>query len=370
MSSADATSNEVKPVVSIPTPSTFTVTDYDIDASQQVVKDKHGKAVPGGKFTSWITTPKGTPRIFCLKNVRIAYAPKPLGMPTGVEPSVDAMGNLFYGKNDFQPWEKLGLTMYLDLPEHAADIAALQELSSHFIRIMYDRRVKLFKDSKLTADAISTKFTSRFVRDAVEDADPEKCRPATAYAAIYGWAQQIKRASVVAWGPEDNRQSFIDECEFDPMLVGAAPGGRVKPTNFSLRMRDSSDKIEGSMKVCPLRADNSIFGTSPEVTDDRGRIVYRKISPADLTEDSRADVYIDPYAFAFPSIRPALKVIGIEFDRADPKPKKTFKAAEVPVTDEDEEAALAYVRRKSLALAEAAETATEEPLAGKRAREE
>ena len=168
------------------------------------------------------------------------------------------------------------------------------------------------KDGIKTVLDVKKKFSTALYKTKGEGAE----QTYEVHAKISGWAPVIDSATI---GTEKWQGRTFEVCHSVKYLaIEMMPS---TSTVFVLRMRHpETGKLLRYLRSVPLRTDGTLDSKAPFQLDERGRKMWRRVGPQDITRDSVCDCIVDPVGVNFgtsPSMK--LNLLFVVFDRAAPK---------------------------------------------------
>ena len=245
---------------------------------------------PGG-FSFWVSGPsKETSRKFKLEGVKIAYAPRPASaLPK--DTAFDSKGtpvDIKYGDG-----EKLALTLILDSVAHKDAIEDLGKIEDIMIEALWANREKVwpgYGKGPKTLDECRQLYKGTLVTPAVLDADGKEMAPPRIYTSIPGWLVFASDFTLSSWKAKDKVNWRVDGCKFKDLSPDFPWPQTNVPTLLKISSPDSED-----LEFVPVFVDPKATLDAPGdiAEDDEGTPLLRRVTPADITKDSLADVVID-----------------------------------------------------------------------------
>lgn len=323
---APQSSTDIVPVdieSTCPTHKFALVSDFDWDSisvdptrhsSTREDKRRDKKGPPA--YTLFATNPFGKQRAWVVRNVKLLYDIKPSSVPDDAPTKIIDNKTVVEGRF-WNATDKLGAVFEVTDP---ASIEGLERGTVRAAVALFEKKEKFFSSDQLSrrggsgisspAD-IEQKFATRLTKTVIKE-DGRTVHELHTH--VSGWADTIAAATIATkqWAGG----------EFDSVVSVRYNAVESKPasaTIFVLRLRDEEGKVIGYRKSIPLRTDGTIDSKAPFQYDSKGRLMWRRVGPQDVTRGSVGDAIVDFVGYNM-GANPALKknVLFYVFDRAPP----------------------------------------------------
>ena len=237
----------------------------------------------------WVEGPsKEVSRRFVLRGVRVAYAPRPAtALPKGTFITPTGPEGV-----KFDDTEKLSLTIILDSEKHRDDITALLEIEEEFLDHLWTHREKLWvhKSAPKTKDALRELYKGSIITPAQLDADGKEVAPPRIYTYLPGWMQYAEDFTFASWRADGKTKWRVNSCNYKAL----GPDYPLPLTNVPTTIKIKTPDGDATEFVPRFVDPSSTFENPGEIMeDDEGLPFLRRVTPADITKDSEADIEFD-----------------------------------------------------------------------------